>query len=86
VIFQDRRFSEKCWTHDFEELFRLAGLEAQWNAGRAANVDLKENWEVVKNWREMARYQRKSRSDAEELYQAITDPAHGVLSWIKNHW
>ena len=86
VIFQDRRFSEKCWTHDFEELFRLAELEAQWNVGRAANVDLKQNWEVVKNWREMARYQRKSRLEAEELYQAITDPANGVLPWIRNHW
>jgi HEPN domain-containing protein len=86
VIFQDRRFSEKCWTHDFDELFRLAGLEARWNTARAANVDLQDNWEVVQNWREIARYQRKRRSDAKELYQAITDPANGVLPWIRNHW
>jgi hypothetical protein len=50
------------------------------------NKDLQDNWEVVKNWRETARYQRKSRLEAEKLYQAITDPASGVLPWIRNHW
>jgi HEPN domain-containing protein len=86
VIFRDRKFSEKCWTHDFEELFKLANLKAQWDADLAANLDLQDNWEVVKNWRETARYQRKSRRDAHKLYQAVTDPANGVLPWIRNHW
>src|SRR5438093_35853 len=27
AIFEDRRFSEKCWTHSLQELVRLAGLE-----------------------------------------------------------
>ena len=86
VIFRDRRFSEKCWTHDYDELFKLAELKAQWDADMAANKDLQDNWEVVKNWKETARYQRKSRGDAEKLYQAITDPVNGVLPWIRNHW
>ncbi len=86
VIFRDRRFSEKCWTHDYNELFILAELKAQWDADVVANLDLKKNWEVAKNWRETARYQRKTRPEAEGLYQAITDPANGVLPWIRNHW
>jgi HEPN domain-containing protein len=86
VIFRDRRFSEKCWTHDYNELFILAELKTEWDANTAANKDLKDNWEVAKNWRETARYQRKSRGEAEQLYQAIADPANGVLPWIKNHW
>jgi HEPN domain-containing protein len=86
VIFQDRRFSEKCWTHDFKELLRLAGLRARWDADIDANPALRDNGEIVQNWNETARYQRKSRAEAEGLYQAITDPAHGVLPWIRNHW
>ena len=86
VIFRDRKFSEKCWTHDFEELLRLADLTARWVAEIAANPALKRNWQVVKNWKETARYERKTRLEAERLYQAITDPAHGVLPWIRNHW
>ncbi len=86
VIFRDRRFSEKCWTHDFDELFKLAGLKAQWDADKAANPTLRNNWLIVNTWKETARYQRKARADAEGLFQAITDPANGVLPWIKNHW
>ena len=86
LIFQDRRFSEKCWTHDFEELFRLAGLEAGWKAELAANPALRNNWKIVQNWGETSRYQRKTRAEAEGLHQAITDPANGVLPWIRNHW
>ena len=86
VIFRDRKFSEKCWTHDFKELFRLAGLKARWDADIAANPALRRNWQLVENWNEAARYQRKKRPEAEELYQAIIDPADGVLPWIRNHW
>ena len=86
VIFRDRRFSEKCWTHDFDELFKLAGLKARWDADVVANPALQNNWQVVENWTEAARYQRRTRAEAERLYQAITDPANGVLPWIRNHW
>jgi hypothetical protein len=41
VIFRDRRFSEKCWTHNFKELLRLAGLTARWDADTAANPALR---------------------------------------------
>jgi hypothetical protein len=43
-------------------------------------------WGVVKDWSEQARYERKNRAEAQALYNAITDPAHGVLPWIKSHW
>lgn len=86
MLFRDRRLSEKCWTHDFEELFRLADLTARWNAAIATNPALKKNRDVVKNWRETARYLRTTRAEAEDLDRAITDPADGVLPWIRNHW
>jgi hypothetical protein len=86
VVFRDRRFSDKCWTHDYNELLVLADLKARCDADTAVNEGLRDNWKVVKIWRETARYERTSRGEAEKLYQAITDPVNGVLPWIRNHW
>ena len=44
------------------------------------------NWNIVKNWSEVSRYVHKTRNEAEELYEAITNKKHGVLPWIKRRW
>lgn len=46
VIFQDRgnTYSKDCWTHDLEQLVKLAGLEAARTADVAANPPLGVNW------------------------------------------
>jgi HEPN domain-containing protein len=43
LIFDERRFSEKCWTHDIGELVRLADLEEILAADTAANKTLNDN-------------------------------------------
>jgi hypothetical protein len=43
-------------------------------------------WNTVKDWDESSRYARTAKAKAKNLYQAITDKKHGVLSWIKSHW
>lgn len=52
VIFEDRRFSEKCWTHGIDELVKLAGLETVRAADNDANPSLAKNWLIVKDWSE----------------------------------
>ena len=86
VVFREKRYSEKCWTHDIEELVKIAGLRAERDADAPVNSALWTSWQVVKDWSEAARYQRKTRDDAEKLHQAVTHAANGVLPWIKNHW
>src|SRR5262249_27924968 len=44
VIFADRRYSEKCWTHDLLELVKLAGLEGARQGDMATNAVLRKNW------------------------------------------
>ena len=39
-----------------------------------------------KEWNESSRYARKTKAEAEDLYEAITDNKHGVLSWLKPRW
>jgi hypothetical protein len=47
----------------------------------------KAEWQrIAKDWSELAHYQRKTKLEAETLYEAVTHTANGVLPWIKNHW
>jgi HEPN domain-containing protein len=86
IIFEDRKYAEKCWTHDLGELLRLADLQGSFDAAAGADPQLSKNWDVVKDWTESSRYRRTPKARAERLYDAITDKQHGVLSWIKRHW
>ena len=86
IIFQDKKFSEKCWTHDPEVLLALADLKTAFDHAAAADPALGANWETVTDWTEARRYERVSEADARNLFAAVTDPAHGVLSWIKRYW
>ncbi len=51
-----------------------------------ADADLRDNWDLVKEWNESSRYARKTRADAKDLYQSTMDNHHGVLSWLKPRW
>lgn len=86
VIFEDRRFSERCWTHSIKELVRLAGLEAAEAAEAAADRTLRENWLIAKDWTENSRYQKSSHQKAKRLYRAITNRTNGVMQWIRARW
>ena len=84
--FPDKNFAEKCWTHNLPQLLGLAGLKADLDAAMQADPDLADNWDTVKEWTESSRYARTPKADAEELYEAITDRKHGVLSWLNLRW
>jgi HEPN domain-containing protein len=86
VIFENRRFSENCWTHSILDLVKLAGLEATRAADAAANPVLEKNWLVVKDWSEKDRYQATPQRKAKKLYAAITDKPYGVMQWIRSRW
>jgi len=84
--FPDKKFADKCYSHDLQNLLRLAGLETQFLAEVRANTALRDNWDIAKDWNEEARYEVWTQSDATNLYQAIADPKGGVMQWIRNHW
>jgi hypothetical protein len=67
-------------------LLKTAGLTAQRDADIAADPVLDANWDIVKDWTEESRYERKTQAQAQQLIAAITDAAHGVLPWIKRRW
>jgi HEPN domain-containing protein len=86
VIFDERRFSERCWTHDLWELVKLAGLEAMRVAEMAANAALLQHWLFVKDWRETSRYETTPHQKAKKMHKAIADKPNGVMPWVRSHW
>ena len=84
--FPEKRFSERCYTHDIEELIALARLKVAWNAAVAADPVLSQYWDTVKQWSEQKRYHRMSEAESRDLYTAVADPSHGVLTWFKTQW
>ena len=84
--FPDKEFSRKCYTHELKQLFKRAGLTTAFDAALAADPRLRSNWLVVDDWSEAYRYERADEVEARTLFEAISDPAHGVLTWIKTCW
>lgn len=86
IIFEDKKFAERCWTHDIEELVRQADLRVERDKASGANPSLGNNWLVAKDWSELSRYRLCTQMQAEKLFNALTDKNDGVLSWVKNFW
>lgn len=84
--FPDKHFGTKCWVHDIEPLLEFAGLKTERNADAARNVNLDANWVTVRAWKETSRYELKTQTEAQALYDAITQDPDGVLPWIRLHW
>jgi hypothetical protein len=86
VIFTDRRFAEKCWTHSIEFLMTHADLMPQFGQDIGVNAALRGNWGLVLLWSETCRYQSKSESEARSLIHALTYDPDGIFLWIQRHW
>ena len=84
--FPDRKTVNESHTHNLEQLLRVAGLQPELEREAASSRAFEVNWTVVKDWSEESRYQRHTRQEAEDLFNAITDPQNGVLPWIRQRW
>jgi hypothetical protein len=86
VIFEDKKFAQRCWTHDIEELVQAAGLKVDRDRASGANPTLGQNWLTARDWSESSRYRMHTQLQAETLFSALTDNPDGVLPWVKNYW
>lgn len=84
--FPDKNFAARCFTHKARELVPLAGLESARAAAMAADAVLAANWLIVKDWSEESRYERWTIAEATALVEAVREPNHGALQWVKGHW
>jgi len=86
IIFKDKKFAEKCWTHRIEDLVTQANLKPQLGLDIQANAALGGHWGVVEGWTEVSRYEQKTETEARNLYNAVTNVPDGAFRWIQQHW
>lgn len=86
ALFEDRRFVERCYTHDFNKLLEAADLKGDYKATLAADPDFGTNWSIVEQWSERDRYFSRIEADARNLYEAITRQISGIFPWLKTRW
>jgi hypothetical protein len=84
--FPERSFSDKCYTHDLAKLVELAEIAQARLAEETATPGFALMWSLVLGWKETCRYDRITRSSAEELFEAISAPSTGVMRWIRHCW
>jgi HEPN domain-containing protein len=80
------RLVEAFRTHDFDELWLLAGLK---NDPSAATQSFVANWSVATRWKPERRYEPEgsyNRNDAEAMLNAIRMPPDGILPWLSSRW
>jgi hypothetical protein len=79
----DKKFVQDCHTHDLKALVKIADLQTELDAAGPVT----KNWGDVKDWTEEDRYKHgKLLRDVQQFYNAIADPAEGVLQWLKARW
>lgn len=76
----------KYYTHDVGRLLEIAGLAAEHAEYARQNAAFRQNWGIVREWTEEARYQTFTQEQAASLLTAIADPQDGVLQWLKRNW
>jgi hypothetical protein len=86
VIFQNKKYAERCWVHNLEELVDLANLQDALNAATIPATPFSGNWGVAKDWKETSRYEQKTDVQAKALFDAINHKTEAVMQWIRIHW
>jgi HEPN domain-containing protein len=84
--FPNKRIAIDSYTHDLNQLIRVAGLQPHLETEMRRDADFAVNWAIVKDWSEESRYARHDAAAAKGLCSAIAEPRHGVLRWLKRHW
>lgn len=74
------------YTHDLSLLVKSAGLGPELDALQASDSAFETYWGIVKDWRESSRYYPRSRQEAVDIFEAVTDRRHGGLRWLRRHW
>ena len=74
------------YSHNLADLRKAAGLDARLQADAPQGSDLDRNWGLVLLWKSDSRYRTIAQQDAQDFYNAISDPDDGVLAWLQRSW
>jgi HEPN domain-containing protein len=78
-----RELVREIFTHDLAKLLSLADLRQDLADKQDADPQFRGRWEIVLKWKESSRYDVRDANETRELLDAINDPGHGVLQWLR---
>jgi HEPN domain len=84
--FPDRKIVTNSWVHNLTQLLRLSGVGLLHDEELKKNPSFDVYWGVVRGWEENSRYANTPEKTARDMFDAVTDPNNGILTWLKNHW
>ena len=84
--FPDKSRVMQSYTHSPRELLRLTGLSDELESAKKQSGKFAGAWDEVCKWTEESRYSTWTKSDAEQIIDAIVRGKDGVLTWIKHYW
>ena len=82
----DRQIINRVFTHKLDDLMGLGGLLVRLKEQFRKDPSFQANWGIVSNWSVESRYEIIDPFQAAEMLQAVGDPEHGILQWLKTHW
>jgi hypothetical protein len=83
--FPDLKRAKGSYTHNARELISVAGLQSPFDEAMR-QYEFSRRWEIVIQWSEASRYSSHSFQEAADLIEAIENPKHGILQWLKKHY
>ena len=82
-----RKLVDDFYTHRLDVLVGIAGLADEFRARIFADSVFSDNWDTVRDWSQTARYNHSTtEATARQLFLAVTEPAVGVLPWLKTRY
>lgn len=87
--FQKYPDDKKYFTHRFDNLVKLAGLEEELAQKKATDREFMKNWSLTTKWAVDLRYKpigKDDESNSKSFVNAVKSDKGGVLPWIKTHW
>ena len=80
--FPEKDFVNASYTHKLNVLLELTDLKSD----LLVDPILKANWDIVQDWTEKARYEKRIAEEAHALLAAIENQKGGLFQWIKQRW
>jgi HEPN domain-containing protein len=80
----DRAVSTQVFVHDLRKLVGLALLEVALKEREKADAGFQARLQIVLRWTEESRYGQYGVDEAAALIDAVENPEHGVLSWLRS--
>ena len=84
--FPNKKTVNESYTHDLDRLIGAAGLRLALIKKRDNDEVFARYWQLILHWSEERRYDTEPQKSAEDFFQAIADPDHGVFQWLRERW